>query len=202
MIKQGMNLTDYIKVYQTLTPEWCQKIITATDNLTWHDHQWHNSYRNFTVNQKDTEKRKRLEEDNPRYSEGVEYCDTDVLLESMITHELIKSIGKYSLQIGPQIDNRPSNLVSGIKSLRINRYKEGVGMKKHDDHSHDNEHPILTSIVMLNDDYEGGELILLDDYQVKLKAGEAVVFPSNFMYPHHVKKVTRGTRMTINVWFS
>ena len=142
---------------------------------------------------------------NIRYrimTEGVEYCDTDVLLESMITHELIKSIGKYSLQIGPQIDNRPSNLVSGIKSLRINRYKEGVGMKKHDDHSHDNEHPILTSIVMLNDDYEGGELILLDDYQVKLKAGEAVVFPSNFMYPHHVKKVTQGTRMTINVWFS
>jgi len=62
--------------------------------------------------------------------------------------------------------------------------------------------PILSVIGVLNDDYEGGELILLDDYQVKLKAGEAVVFPSNFMYPHQVKKVTRGTRMTINVWFS
>ena len=34
MIKQGMNLKDYIKVYQTLTPEWCQKIVTATNNLT------------------------------------------------------------------------------------------------------------------------------------------------------------------------
>ena len=58
MTKQGMNLTDYIKVYQTLTPEWCQKIITATNKLPWHEHQWHNSYRNFTVDQKDTEKKK------------------------------------------------------------------------------------------------------------------------------------------------
>ena len=60
----------------------------------------------------------------------------------------------------------------------------------------------ISGVLYLNDDYEGGELILLDDYQVELKTGEAVVFPSNFMYPHHVKKVTRGTRMTINVWFS
>tara|TARA_B110000503_G_C6936311_1_gene324968 strand:- start:68 stop:676 length:609 start_codon:yes stop_codon:yes gene_type:complete len=202
MIKQGIHVTDYIKVYQVLTPELCQTIISATNSLAWNQHEWHNTYKNFNVNQNDTDKRKKLEENNLRFSEGMEYCDIDILLESTIIHELIKSIGKYSLLVGPQIDNRPSNLVSGVKSLRINRYKEGVGMKKHDDHAPDNEHPILTAIVMLTDDYEGGELILLDDYQVKLKVGEAVVFPSNFMYPHQVKKVTQGTRMTINAWFS
>mgnify|MGYP003968137707 CR=1 FL=1 len=116
--------------------------------------------------------------------------------------ELIKSIGKYSLQIGPQIDNRPSNLVSGIKSLRINRYKEGVGMKKHDDHSHDNEHPILTSIVMLNDDYEGGIFHFPNQkISVKLKKGQLIAFPPYWTHLHGVEAVINNTyRYTINTW--
>jgi predicted 2-oxoglutarate/Fe(II)-dependent dioxygenase YbiX len=198
MIKQGLHLTDYIKVYKTLSPELCDKVLKATETATWYKHEWHNQYKNVDSNNQT--KQEKLVEENPRFTEGMDACRLDIMLESIVTNELIKSMGQYSLQVGPQFDNRPRQLVSGFNPLRINRYTEGVGMTKHDDQSYDKEHPLVTVIVMLNDDFEGGELILLDDYEVKLKAGEACYFPSNFMFPHQVKPVTKGVRLTVNAW--
>mgnify|MGYP001213588018 CR=1 FL=1 len=33
-----------------------------------------------------------------------------------------------------------------------------------------------------------------------LKKGDVVIFPSNFMYPHRVEKVTKGTRYSFVTW--
>ena len=35
----------------------------------------------------------------------------------------------------------------------------------------------------------------------KLEKGDALMFPSNFMYPHEVMPVTKGTRYSIITWF-
>ena len=75
-------------------------------------------------------------------------------------------------------------------------------MKEHIDnihHSHGQKqgYPHLTSLIFLNDDYEG-DLITweaIDKYKVQL-----VVFPSNFMFPHEVEKVTSGVRYSIMTW--
>ena len=54
----------------------------------------------------------------------------------------------------------------------------------------------------LNDDYEGGDFAFFDRKLVyKLKKGDALMFPSNFMYPHEVMPVTSGTRYSIVTWF-
>ena len=91
-------------------------------------------------------------------------------------------------------------------NFRINRYSTGGFMKKHIDnihHSHGQKYgyPHLTSLIFLNDDYEGGDFILCDGKFVAPKQqGSAVVFPSNFMYPHEVKEVTSGNRYSIMTW--
>ena len=60
---------------------------------------------------------------------------------------------------------------------------------------------ILTSLLFLNDNYEGGEFVMLDDtYKAKVKQGSVIVFPSNFMYDHEVKKVTKGNRYSVMTW--
>ena len=59
--------------------------------------------------------------------------------------------------------------------------------------------PILSVLGVLNDDYEGGEFTLCGENLDKDK-GSAVVFPSNFMFPHEVKKVTSGVRYSIMTW--
>ena len=34
----------------------------------------------------------------------------------------------------------------------------------------------------------------------KIKQGSVIVFPSNFMYDHEVKKVTKGNRYSVMTW--
>jgi predicted 2-oxoglutarate/Fe(II)-dependent dioxygenase YbiX len=60
--------------------------------------------------------------------------------------------------------------------------------------------PILTVLGALNDNYEGGELEFWEDEKIKLKAGEALIFPSNFLYPHQVLPITKGNRYSFAVW--
>jgi predicted 2-oxoglutarate/Fe(II)-dependent dioxygenase YbiX len=60
--------------------------------------------------------------------------------------------------------------------------------------------PTLTVLGGLNDDYEGGELMMFGDKQIYLPSGSVIVFPSNFMYPHEVKPVKSGIRYSYVSW--
>jgi hypothetical protein len=54
----------------------------------------------------------------------------------------------------------------------------------------------------LNDEYEGGEFSFFNgEIKVKAPKGSALMFPSNFMYPHEILPVTNGTRYSIVTWF-
>ena len=64
---------------------------------------------------------------------------------------------------------------------------------------------ILSSILFLNNDYEGGELSFKntfndDEISIKSTPGTLVIWPSNFLFPHAVKPVKKGTRFTIVAW--
>ena len=57
--------------------------------------------------------------------------------------------------------------------------------------------------ICLNNDFEGGEFVFDfkdEKYQFPQNVGDAVVFPSNFMFPHQVNQVTQGTRYAIVAW--
>ena len=90
-------------------------------------------------------------------------------------------------------------------NFRLNFYREGGFMNEHIDnihHSHGQKYgyPHITSLIFLNDDYEGGEFVVCGDKQIEKKQGSAIIFPSNFMYPHEVKKVTKGKRFSVMTW--
>ena len=36
--------------------------------------------------------------------------------------------------------------------------------------------------------------------KIRLKTGDILLFPSNFMYPHEVKEVTKGVRYSFVRW--
>lgn len=60
-----------------------------------------------------------------------------------------------------------------------------------------------SSLVYLNDDYDGGEIVFPEyDLAIKPKPGEVVTFPTNAMYLHAVNQVKSGTRYNIVLkWF-
>ncbi len=59
----------------------------------------------------------------------------------------------------------------------------------------------VSMTVFLNDDYEGGELVIqtaFGEQQVKLKAGDLVIYPSSSL--HKVNEVTSGERIVAVTW--
>ena len=93
----------------------------------------------------------------------------------------------------------------GYSHVRFNKYAENKKMALHCDHIQsmfDGERkgiPILSILGILNDDYEGGEFYLIDE-KTDLSKGDIIIFPSNFMYPHKVEPVTKGTRYSYISW--
>lgn len=81
------------------------------------------------------------------------------------------------------------------------RYKTGEFYTQHTDSFLSQPRAVSCSFA-LNDDYEGGEFAFFDrEISVKAPKGSAVLFPSNFMYPHEILPVTKGTRYAIITWF-
>jgi predicted 2-oxoglutarate/Fe(II)-dependent dioxygenase YbiX len=81
------------------------------------------------------------------------------------------------------------------------RYKEGQFYTQHTDSFKKHPREISCSFA-LNDDYEGGEWGFFDrEMVIKVPKGSAILFPSNFMYPHEIMPVTKGTRYSIITWF-
>ena len=87
---------------------------------------------------------------------------------------------------------------SGYELLK---YPEGCFYVEHTDSFKARPRAISCSFI-LNDDFEGGEFAFFNkELKYKLKKGDALMFPSNFMYPHEVMPVTKGTRYSIVTWF-
>jgi hypothetical protein len=81
------------------------------------------------------------------------------------------------------------------------RYHEGQFYIQHTDSFKTQPRSVSCSFA-LNDDYEGGEFAFWDrEKKVILKKGSVIMFPSNFMYPHEIMPVTKGTRYSIVTWF-
>jgi hypothetical protein len=98
------------------------------------------------------------------------------------------------------------NSWDGYSKVRWNRYSENKKMALHIDHIKslfDGDRkgiPILSILGMLNNDYEGGKFIMFDNYEIELKAGDLLLFPSVFLYPHKVTPVTKGERYSFISW--
>ena len=94
----------------------------------------------------------------------------------------------------------------GYVSIGYNRYSQNKKMALHCDHINsifDGSRkgiPILSCVGVFNDDYEGGEFIILEDLKIDLKKGDLLIFPSNFLYPHEVRPVKKGTRYSYVSW--
>jgi predicted 2-oxoglutarate/Fe(II)-dependent dioxygenase YbiX len=87
---------------------------------------------------------------------------------------------------------------SGYELLK---YDQGEFYTEHTDSFKARPRAISCSFI-LNDDFEGGEFAFFNqELKYKLNKGDALMFPSNFMYPHEIMPVTKGTRFSIITWF-
>tara|TARA_E500000318_G_scaffold8953_1_gene8358 strand:+ start:40 stop:585 length:546 start_codon:yes stop_codon:yes gene_type:complete len=93
-----------------------------------------------------------------------------------------------------------------INQIDLLKYDPGGKYEVHIDTKTDHTRSISV-ILNLNDDYEGGNLLFTNPMkfseeikELKLKRGTVVFFPSNFMYPHGIQPIIKGTRYSIVSW--
>ena len=110
----------------------------------------------------------------------------------------------YNRVIKNYMSDHPTFAVDRTTDFRINRYGVGGFMGDHADlihrsHGQTYGFPQVSALLYLNDDYDGGEFIVAGK-KFEPEKGSAIIFPSNFMFRHEAKPVTKGTRWSIVTW--
>jgi predicted 2-oxoglutarate/Fe(II)-dependent dioxygenase YbiX len=87
-----------------------------------------------------------------------------------------------------------------VEPYNLLKYQTGQEYKAHFDGGL-GDNRVVSPILYLNDDYEGGELEFVHyGITIKPKAGSLYLFPSNYPYAHIAHPVTSGTKYAIVTW--
>lgn len=99
-------------------------------------------------------------------------------------------------------DNEHSIYISNDEGFQLLRYEKGDYYKLHVDNGGEKVNRILSVLIYLNDDYDGGETYFTrQNVKVKGKTGDILVFPSNYCYHHSAEEVKEGTKYSVVTWF-
>jgi hypothetical protein len=83
------------------------------------------------------------------------------------------------------------------EAMNFIKYGPGQHFQEHHDNGY-SYNCVLSAVSYPNDNYEGGELFFrIQNLNIKAKAGDLFLFPSNFMYPHRAMPVKSGTKHSI-----
>lgn len=179
------SLKEYIIKSNILTKADCKNIINELNKKLWKKHQYNNPLTNSSMS----------------YEDDLEILFENSEATSFLMPKIVTTVKEYVNHF-----KFPWLNINNCSIVRFNKYEIGTRMRIHADHIHtlfDGQQkgiPILTVVGTLNDNYEGGKFVMFDDMTIDLKAGDILVFPSLFLYPHEVKKITKGTRYSYVVW--
>jgi predicted 2-oxoglutarate/Fe(II)-dependent dioxygenase YbiX len=188
LIKPASKLEDFIQVFDNvLSPENCNLILNEYQNSSeWldtriEDGQILKNIRNCT--------------EISISSQHVLEQNFDIRknLDSIVFESVKNIITNYNNLI-------PTCMIDIDTGYQLLRYKEGEFYTQHTDSFKEQQRSLSCSI-QLNEDYEGGEFAFFNrEMMIRAKPGSAIVFPSNFMYPHEIMPVISGTRYSIITW--
>lgn len=145
--------------------------------------------------------------------DGVSYADhrnNDFIL---VTPQFDSALGEAELKLRQIFHAAAHIYCAAVGHLQL-RSDLGYQLLRYQQGHHFHEHVdqmvgataygqrLVTAILYVNDDYEGGELLLPQQNLVyKPKAGTLILFPSGFCYPHASNQITQGTKYAVVTWF-
>lgn len=111
------------------------------------------------------------------------------------TEKMINLYHEYTDKFNSFHINRKFSMRYSLK-YRLLRYNEGCKIHPHIDHD-----PFVygSCTFNLNDDYSGGDFVFFNGkHRVRLKKGEAMIWPADFHWVHEVEKIKKGIRYSAN----
>lgn len=194
------NIEKYVFVKQNfLDNEFCENTIEKLNQFNfWKKHCW-TTY-NYNQEKDLVSSSKLLSGENE--PEIIHNIDKKIDFNEFI----LQKISKVMLDYLDSLKFEWYNNINAITNLKFLKYSPGQTMQKHCDHIHElfdgtkKGIPVFTIIGLLNDDYEGGDLVMFDDKKINTKKGDLIVFPSLFLFPHEIKPITKGIRYSYISW--
>lgn len=187
--ESNSKLLDFIQVYEDIIPHsLCDEIINEYKN----DDTWRLAgvgYEQINLNARNVNT-------IPISHENIILKNPEIrkLLDDRIFKIANNIIRKYN-------DKFPLTQIEEDSGYDLLKYEVGQFYRQHTDSFKKHPRSVSCSFA-LNDNYEGGEFAFFDRELIyNLKKGSVIMFPSNFMYPHEIMPVTRGTRYSIVTWF-
>ena len=184
-----VSLKDFIVVYENIMPHsLCDDILSEYANSDeWQETRTENNVVNKNI----------------RNCAGIGMSLVDVInknepnrrkLDNEVFQCATNALQKYR-------ESNTNCLVKKDTGYNLLRYQEGQFYTSHTD-SFAEDHREVSCSFVLNDNFDGGEFAFFEqELKYKIPKGSALMFPSNFMYPHEVMKVTNGIRYSIVTWF-
>lgn len=185
------TLASYIKVYDSiLTKDQCDLIISEYNN----SNEWRMSEIGVNGNQ----------------NTSVRNCD--IINMSLghvidINQEVRKKIDDIlfttsAIAAKKYIVDFPNCFLQSDSGYDLLRYQKDGCYIQHTDNFKTQPRTVSMSF-NLNDDYLGGEFAFFDrEIKIRTRPGSVIVFPSNFMYPHEIMPIIKGTRYSVVTWFT
>ena len=184
------NLSSYVKVYKSvISKDICESTIEDLEKAEFKKHTYQNIVTNTFMSNDD---------DLSVFTDLNNQIENDA--------DILKISGKIFRTYIEDLSFSWWGKIQGYVPIRYNKYDENTLMRNHCDHIHsmfDGSRkgiPVLSLVGLLNDDFEGGDFIMFDDEKIPQGTGDIIVFPSVFLYPHRVSRITKGTRYSYVTW--
>lgn len=117
------------------------------------------------------------------------------LNDSKFDSFIIRTIKNAILNCSKDYSERYSLDIGSLTPISISKYFEGNSMGSHVDSYGENPKEVLSVVLYLNDNYEGGELYFKNqNIKIKPEFGSLVAFPSINPYFHESLPVTSGIK--------
>jgi len=189
------RLSDYIVVVRgIITREKCQEVINLySDSPEW---RWAETTSGINLDHRKVRQVRisdhAVKQRSPQHG----------TMDNEIFEVMVKAKALYFKTLSERRGVKHLPQISSDEGYVLLHYKEGYYFKEHCDHGSGMTRS-LTCTLNISDDHDGGLFrFLRGEFDVRLNAGDAVLFPSSFLFPHEVTEITRGERHAIVTWFA
>jgi hypothetical protein len=185
--KPETKLEDFIHVFDNVLPKnICEDILKEYKN----SEDWNFAATAVGVNLDMRNCRQILTSDSGILSKNLE-------VRTNLDEQIYQGVKTAGIKYAEIHQNFNISIDTGYSLLE---YTEGQFYVQHTDSFKEQQRSVSCSI-QLNDDYIGGEFAFMDrSIMIRALPGSAIMFPSNFMYPHEIMPVKKGTRYSIITW--
>lgn len=177
------KLTDHIRIYDIVFPP------NFLNDLL----QEFGSHFTHAIVQREKDCGINLKVRNCFFSQVTNHTEKQRMLDNIIYEQIWSILEQY-------VTHYKNFHINNDTGYSLLKYETGGFYTQHVDIDRQNTR-VLSISIQLNDDFEGGEFSFFNDsYKVRLKKNQAICFPSNFLFPHAINKVTKGIRYAIITW--